>query len=83
MPLDGRHLGFGGIPSGYHLFRGDGEFAERGRQLLEARPQQRPGVRGPRGAPELDAELRIEQEANWTNFRVTHSVVPFVPANNS
>jgi hypothetical protein len=29
---------------------------------------------------ELDAQLGVEREANWTSFRVTHWLVPSVPA---
>ena len=42
--------------------------------------QQQPGVGGHRGAPELDAQLRVEREANRAGLRVTHWVVPSAPA---
>jgi hypothetical protein len=44
-----------------------------------AGPQQ-PGVGGHRRTPELDAEVGIEREATRASFRVTHWVVPSVPA---
>jgi len=50
--------------------------------LVQLAGQQQPGVGGHRGPPELDAALGVEREANRTRFRVTHWVVPCVPARN-
>jgi hypothetical protein len=48
--------------------------------LIQLAGQQQPGVGGHRGAPKLDAKLGIECEANRARCRVTHWVVPSVPA---
>jgi len=48
--------------------------------LVQLAWQQQPGVGGHRRAMELDAELGVEREANRASFRVTHWVVPSVPA---
>ena len=42
--------------------------------------QQQPSIGGDRGAVELDAELRIEREANRARFGVTHWMMPSAPA---
>jgi hypothetical protein len=42
--------------------------------------QQQPGIGGHRGAPELDAKLGVEREANQARCRVTHWLVPSAPA---
>ena len=48
--------------------------------LVQLARQQQPGVRGHRRAPELDAKLRVEGEANRAGFGVTHSMMPSAPA---
>ena len=48
--------------------------------LVQLAGQQEPGVRGHRRAAEFDAKLGIEREANRVRFRVTHWVVPSIPA---
>jgi hypothetical protein len=48
--------------------------------LVQLAGQQQPGVGRDRGPLELDTKLGVEREANWARFRVTHWVVPSVPA---
>ena len=48
--------------------------------LVQLAREQQPSIGGHRGSPELDAELRIEREANRARCRVTHWVVPSASA---
>jgi hypothetical protein len=48
--------------------------------LVQLAREQQPSIGGHRGSSELDAELRIEREANRARCRVTHWVVPSAPA---
>jgi len=48
--------------------------------LVQLAREQQPRIGGHRGSSELDAELRIEREANRARCRVTHWVVPSAPA---
>ncbi len=48
--------------------------------LVQLAREQQPSIGGHRGSSELDAELRIEREANRARCRVTHWVVPTAPA---
>src|SRR5438093_9141300 len=43
--------------------------------LVQLAREQEPSIGGHRGSSELDAELRIEREANRARCRVTHWVV--------
>jgi len=45
--------------------------------------QQQPRIGGHRRTPELHPELGVEREANRASFRVTHWVVPSIPARSS
>jgi hypothetical protein len=49
----------------------------------ERREESVAGEACPRGSPEFDAKLGIEREANRVRFRVTHRVVPAMPATAS
>src|SRR6266446_5162 len=48
--------------------------------LVQLAREQQPRIGGHRGSSELDAELRIEREANRARCCVTHWVVPSAPA---
>src|SRR5437899_2287418 len=48
--------------------------------LVQLAREQEPSIRGHCGSSELDAELRIEREANRARCRVTHWVVPSASA---
>src|SRR6266852_7622965 len=50
--------------------------------LVQLAREQQPSIGSDRGSAELDAELRIEREANRARCRVTHWVVPSVAARN-
>src|SRR5713101_3200475 len=50
--------------------------------LVQLAREQQPSIGSDRGSAELDAELRIEREANRARCRVTHWVVPSVSARN-
>jgi len=48
--------------------------------FIQLAREQQPGIRGDRGAAELDTQLRIERETNRARCRVTHWVVPSASA---
>src|SRR5437773_10224674 len=48
--------------------------------LVQLTRQQQSSIGGDRRAPELDAKLGVEREANRTRFRVTHWMMPSAPA---
>src|SRR2546427_6819085 len=48
--------------------------------LVQLAREQEPSIGGHRGSSELDAQLRIDREANRARCRVTHWVVPSASA---
>jgi hypothetical protein len=48
--------------------------------FVEFARKQEARIGGDRGAAELDAKLRVEREANWAGFGVTHWMMPSAPA---